>query len=316
MLFSFFSHWLQGSLKNESVEQELPLTEKSPGEQVHYTYPVKKVRVQPNIEIAYIDEGSPDAPVLLFIHGLAGGIPGWQKNIPVLRKQYRCIALDLPGHGLSAKGDFAYDMEFFTGVVLLFLDALGFEKVTIVGHSMGGQIAIILALKVPSRVSELILVSPAGIEPYTPIEKQTIINMTVAMSASGQAFTQYRMNYFMAFNHNPKHAGELVTQLPYTKEDAAMMSRLLVRAIESILLASVNRVLHRIRQRCLVLVGNEDQVSPYQYFHRQGFAEITKIEVAKIPYATLRIFSPCGHYVQYQRPRTFNKEVVQFLSNT
>lgn len=315
MLFDFVRHWLH-VWQERSVDQKMPLTEKDKGEQVRYPYPVKKVRVQQDVEIAYTDEGPPGAEVLLFIHGLAGGIPAWQKNIPLLSKSYRCIALDLPGHGLSTKGSFPYDMEFYTGMVLLFLDGLGLEKVTIAGHSMGGQIAVILALKEPRRVNKLILVSPSGIEPYTPTEKQTLINMTVAMAVSGQSFTQYRLNYLMAFKHDPEKAGTLVSQMAFFKDDGLLMSRLLVRGVESMLLASVNQVLHRIRQPCLVVVGNEDQVSPYQYFHRQNFAEITKVEVAKIPNAKLIILSPCGHYAPYQRARTFNKEVLHYLSTT
>ncbi|HEY0091138.1 MAG TPA: alpha/beta fold hydrolase, partial [Flavobacterium sp.] len=82
--------------------KNLPLSEKRNYDPVHYEFEIKKVLVE-GIEIAYIDEGNEENEVVIFIHGMGGAVPVWRKNIAVLKEDYRCIAVDLPGHGHSGK---------------------------------------------------------------------------------------------------------------------------------------------------------------------------------------------------------------------
>ena len=73
---------------------------------MNYSYPIQKTIVGDGIDLAYVQLGEGDQ-TLVFIHGFASHIPVWEHNLNILRKYYRCLALDLPGHGLSAKGDFS-----------------------------------------------------------------------------------------------------------------------------------------------------------------------------------------------------------------
>ena len=312
-MFSFINNWKNLWHPGGETAEKMPLTEKEPGEPVAYPYPVQKMQLDATLEIAYIDEGDRDANVLLFLHGIGSGIPVWVKNIPVLKKQFRCVALDLPGHGYSSKGEFSYTMAFYTGVVLSFIKKASLSQVTLVGHSMGGQIAILTALKEPGLISRLILIAPAGIEPYTPVEKQTLINLMAGVVASGQAFTKNRFNYLVGFCHNQEAAGELARHMAFFKADAAAFSKMMLRSVEAMLLESVNHELTSITQPCLVLVGRDDKVSPYQYLRGQEFVALIEREATKIPQSKLMVFAPCGHFVQYQRPKSFNKEVLEFL---
>ncbi len=312
-MFEFINAWKNAWNQNAGTSEKMPLTEKDPQEQVPYPYPVKKVRVSESVEIAYIDEGGSNAEVLLLVHGMGSGIPVWRKNIPELKKQYRCIALDLPGHGYSTKGDFPYNMDFYTGVLFSFIQKLSLPPLTLVGHSLGGLIVITAALREPNLVNKLVLVSPAGIEPYSPVEKQILINMTAGVVASGNAFTKNRFNQLVGFCNDPEAAGDLVKRMALFKDDAAAFGKMMLRSIESMLLESANHVLTQITQPCLMLVGKEDKVSPYQYFHQESFAEIVERETAKIPNSKLVVLSPCGHFVQYQRTKSFNKAVLEFL---
>ena len=206
-MFEFINTWKNAWNQNAGTSEKMPLTEKDSEEQVPYPYPVKKVRVSESVEIAYIDEGEQNTEVILFIHGMGSGVPVWRKNIPELKKQFRCIALDLPGHGYSSKGDFPYNMDFYTGVLFLFMQKLNLPPLTLVGHSLGGLIVITAALKEPTLIKKLLLVSPAGIEPYTPVEKQIIINMTAGVVASGNAFTKNRFNQLVGFCNDPEAVG-------------------------------------------------------------------------------------------------------------
>ncbi|HEU4718223.1 MAG TPA: alpha/beta fold hydrolase, partial [Bacteroidia bacterium] len=117
-------------------------------------------------------------PVLFFVHGLALDHVLWKYAIEYLRADFRCIAIDLPGHGASAgqrpeqAGNFT--MSFYAGIVRSCIEKLGLKDVTLAGHSMGAQISIITALQIPSLVQRLVLVSPAGIEKFIPEEAAKI----------------------------------------------------------------------------------------------------------------------------------------------
>lgn len=101
-------------------------------------------------------------PVVL-VHGLGGSTMLWQPNITALATGRRVIAVDLPGHGLSDKPPAAYSVTFFTEALGSFLDALGLERVALVGHSLGGHICLQLALEQPERVARLVLVDAGGL---------------------------------------------------------------------------------------------------------------------------------------------------------
>ncbi len=310
-MFDFLTSWAHLWHPSAAHSGKMPLTEKEPGEQVEYPYPLKKLRLSEALDIAYVDEGEGD--VLLFVHGMAGGIPSWVKNLSVLRKQFRCIALDLPGHGYSSRGDFPYTIAFYTGVVLAFMQKLGLTQVTLVGHSMGGQVAIHAGLKDPELIERLVLVAPSGIEPYTAPEKQMLINLAAGVVGSGNAFTYYRINYLLGFCNDSEAAGELIRRLAFFRNEAATFGKMLLRSVEAMLLESVNHVLDQLTQPCLVVVGKQDRVSPYQYLRAEDFPDIVAREARKLRRGKLLVVEPCGHFVQYQRPKSFNHAVLEFL---
>ena len=77
-----------------------------------YGVEVKTLKVKGDISLAYTDEGAGDETIV-FIHGLASYIPAWKKNTDVLKNNFRCIAIDLPGYGRSDKGNYEVSMEFY-----------------------------------------------------------------------------------------------------------------------------------------------------------------------------------------------------------
>ena len=97
----------------------------------------------------------------MLIHGFSGDLDNWLFNIDVLAESRPVYALDLPGHGGSSKvgGDLAMLAESVAGV----LRALGLARVHLCGHSLGGAVALKLALDEPSRIQSLSLIAPAGL---------------------------------------------------------------------------------------------------------------------------------------------------------
>jgi 3-oxoadipate enol-lactonase len=108
------------------------------------------------IRLAYQVSGPPDASPLVLLHALGEDATGWDAVAPVLAQSRRVYALDLRGHGRSSwPGD--YSLELMQADVLHFLDELGHGRVDLVGHSMGGIVAYLLASGYPQRLARLVL---------------------------------------------------------------------------------------------------------------------------------------------------------------
>lgn len=112
-------------------------------------------------ELSYLDSGS--GPAVLFIHGLTGSHRHWAHLVSALDTDYRIVAPDLFGHGASAKLMGDYSLGAHAATMRDLLDRLGIDRVTLVGHSFGGGIAIQFCYLFPERVERLVLVASGGL---------------------------------------------------------------------------------------------------------------------------------------------------------
>jgi len=113
--------------------------------------------------INYLRTGEEGAPPLVLIHGFGGDLNNWLFNQPALSDAHDVVALDLPGHGRSSKEVGAGDMAALAGALAAFLDAIGIGQTHLVGHSLGGALALHIAMQDPTRVAGLTLLAPAGL---------------------------------------------------------------------------------------------------------------------------------------------------------
>ncbi len=113
--------------------------------------------------VTYVEAGS--GPVLLLIHGMAGSIGNWQEVIEPLARHHTVVASDLPGHGASAPGAGDYSLGALAAGLRDLLVLLGHERATLVGHSLGGGIAMQFAYQFPEITERLVLVSSGGLGP-------------------------------------------------------------------------------------------------------------------------------------------------------
>ena len=124
------------------------------------TQPGQNVEVD-GVRLHYVEAGS--GPPLLLLHGLNGSTFGFRLLMPCLATHFRTIALDLMGFGYSERPQHRdYSLGAQARLVAGFLDALGIAKASVLGHSLGGAVAMHLALEFPERVDRLILVSSAS----------------------------------------------------------------------------------------------------------------------------------------------------------
>jgi pimeloyl-ACP methyl ester carboxylesterase len=112
-------------------------------------------------ELRFIDGGS--GPALLFVHGLLGSSHSWTPVVERLADDHRVLAPDLFGHGRSAKPVGDYSLGAHAGVLRDLLDRLGVDRVTLVGHSFGGGVAMQFCYLFPDRVDRLVLVAAGGL---------------------------------------------------------------------------------------------------------------------------------------------------------
>jgi pyruvate dehydrogenase E2 component (dihydrolipoamide acetyltransferase) len=114
--------------------------------------------------LRYLDLGSGDGPPIVFIHGFGGDLNAWMFNQPALAERHRTIAFDLPGHGGSTKAVAGpLGSSGLTADVERLLAALGIDRVHLVGHSMGGAIALSFAQFESERVASLTLIASVGL---------------------------------------------------------------------------------------------------------------------------------------------------------
>ncbi|HZD72145.1 MAG TPA: alpha/beta fold hydrolase [Actinomycetes bacterium] len=115
-------------------------------------------------DVHYVRAG--DGPVLVLIHGILGSRRSWEHLVSLLMRDFTVIAPDLLGHGDSAKPRGDYSLGAHAGRLRDLLDELGVERVTLVGHSLGGGVALEFAWLFPQRCERLVLVSSGGLGRY------------------------------------------------------------------------------------------------------------------------------------------------------
>lgn len=123
-------------------------------------FPAKLVRLRGH-DLSYVDTGS--GPAILFIHGLLGSHENWTHLVDRLDDDHRVVIPDLFGHGASAKPVGDYSLGSHAAILRDLMDHLGIQRVTLVGHSLGGGIAMQFCYLFPERVEALVLVATGGL---------------------------------------------------------------------------------------------------------------------------------------------------------
>jgi pimeloyl-ACP methyl ester carboxylesterase len=121
-----------------------------------------------DVRLAYRTWGDPDGAPVVLLHGLAGSSATWEETGQALGAEWRVYAVDLRGHGESDWPE-EYSFELMRDDVLGFLDELDLDRVGLVGHSMGGVVAYLLAQDYPDRVERLVLEETPPPYPREPV---------------------------------------------------------------------------------------------------------------------------------------------------
>jgi len=259
-----------------------------------------------DIETNYHDTGG-DGPAVVFLHGSGPGVSAWtnwKRVIPVLEGRFRLIAPDLPGFGFTErKPDLRYDMKLWSKHLIAFLDALGLTRVSLVGNSFGGSLALAVAARTPERFDRLVLMG-------TPCD--TFL-MTPGLAA-GWDYTPSREAMRSTMSHFPFDPAAITDELVEDRYQASLIPgaqeglRNLLAAPnpdgETELSGVPEKIAASIALPTLILHGREDRVIPVEMGLRLGRA---------MPNAQFHMFGRCGHWVQAERFDDFVALTARFL---
>jgi pimeloyl-ACP methyl ester carboxylesterase len=281
-------------------------------DEIEYGHPVQTVMVR-NIKVGYIDQGQGD--VLLLVHGLGSNAKGWSRNIDELARDHRVIAVDLPGYGYSDKGYYQYSLEFYAQVLKEMLEGLGIDKATFMGHSMGGQIAMVAALDYPDIVDRLVLISPAGFEKFTDGEGDWMRKAVSAEFVKDTTIRGIAVNLKSNFHDAPEEADFMITDRIQVRgaRDFENYCYAVSLNVGAMLDRPVLDDLEKIDKPTLVLFGENDNLIPNRFLHGGRTAEIAQQGVDRLPDARLVLIPECGHFVQFEKPDETNAAVKDFL---
>ena len=250
------------------------------------------------------------SPVLL-AHGFGEFLEIWSFNLEPLSQHCLVYAFDFPGHGLSEKPRVDYTAAFTTEFIIDFMQTLGIEHASLVGHSAGGLACLNVAINFPEKVDKLVLVDSGGLGDEVPILYrlatlpvlgEVIIKPTIKAGIS--------RGIKRAF-YNPDIVKEdwidlncQYLQMHGAKE--AMLS--IIRNSASLSGPRPGLVmtdkLHLVKSPTLIIHGADDPVVPVG--NAQNATNL-------IPNSKLEVFANCGHCPHIEKAAEFNEAVISFL---
>lgn len=256
----------------------------------------------------YVQRGTTGRAVVL-IHGLMSSTEEWAQNIDALAQAHRVWAIDLIGFGYSSRiVEAKYSLKSMARSVREFLDAEGIARAHVVGHSLGGAVALQLAHDAPGRIDKLVLIDPAAfIFPWL-----RVVRMAARVPYLPRALVELMLS-------NPRvHEAALRNALgdPARLDRRALAARLRasqVRGTRQALLAMARspeiaanpEELDRVAMPALVLWGERDNVLPLEHGRRLA---------GKLPNARLVVIQDAGHVPNEEFPETVNSLVIDFLN--
>jgi pimeloyl-ACP methyl ester carboxylesterase len=260
-----------------------------------------------------LDTGATDParPVLLFLHGWSSNWQIFLLNIPAFMDSHRVVALDLPGFGASELPREPISIQGYARVVDALCSALGIERVSVVGNSMGGFIGAELALSYGTRVDRLVLVSAAGLSteelPQRPLlAAAQVVKAGLPMAWRFESSVVHRPRLRRAAMQFVVRYPEKLS-VPLTQELVLSFGKPgFVDALRAIFRYAYRDRLPQIEIPVLIVWGQFDLLVPvgdaFRYARLIG------------PNARVEIFDDTGHAPMLERPTRFNTLLRAFLA--
>jgi len=257
-------------------------------------------------------------PLLVLVHGIAGTADVWREVLPELAEKHSVIALDLLGHGESAKPRGDYSLGAYASGLRDLIVALGYERATLIGHSLGGGVAMQFSYQFPERCERLALVSSGGLGPEVhPLIRAAAIPgsdwVLPFISRPGMA----GVGSFLrdTLGRVGLRVGSDVTEFArgwVSLADAETRSAFL-NTVRTIIDPAGQRVSARDRLYLAadvptqIIWGAKDRIIPVRHGHEAH---------EQMPNSRLAVFEASGHFPQLDDPRRFVRTIESFMAET
>jgi len=267
-------------------------------------------------DVAYRVAGR--GPVVVLIHGMAGSSHTWRDVIPLLARDYTVIAPDLPGHGASDETAGDYSLGAHASALRdLIGGALGIERATFVGQSLGGGVAMQLAYQFPELCERLVLVGSGGLgrEVNRVLRLLALPAAEYVMPALCPRFVSERGDRVMArlrdFGIRVPHLAEMWSA--YASLCEPDKRRAFIRTLRAVIdpggqaVSATNRLYLAAAAPTLIAWGDRDAIIPVE--HAYAAHEL-------MPGSRLEIFEGAGHFLHAEQPGRFAELLGDFIQST
>ena len=255
----------------------------------------------------YTVQGQRELPVVLFLHGFMGSSADFDTVMTCLANQFCCLAVDLPGHGntIIEGENTLYTMPQTANAIVSWLNHLNIPQCFLVGYSMGGRLALYLALHFPQHFPKVVLESASpGLR--TKAERAARLKHDRALADQIEAAFPSFLSYwysqplFHALRHHPVF---MQVQERRSHNHPALLATSL-RYLSTGLQPSLWERLQHHTQPLLLLAGEDDR----------KFCTINQAMADCCPTAQLRIIPACGHVLHLEQPNAFTYALQTFFS--
>lgn len=263
----------------------------------------------PNGETTRLYDTGGQRSALVLVHGLGNSLEIWDRVAPRLASSFRLIAFDLPGFGAASRPDARYDGPFFATQIIALLDALGLERATLIGNSLGAGAILHVSALAPHRIMRAVLAAPGGIGRRTNPMMRAAALPLVGGWLTRPTPANNRMTLQLALHDRRNMTADLLHNFNRYAAVAGS-ARAFVRSLQSGVTLTRSRDSAKVRALAaafpapaLVIWGRQDRVFPAAY----------AVEAADIiPDAQLTLIDACGHYPQWEQPEAFAAAVEAF----
>jgi len=278
--------------------------------------PILEYRTVHGYRRAFVHAGS--GPAVLLVHGIGDSSETWRALFPLLARNHTVIAPDLLGHGRSDKPRADYSVAAFANGLRDLMGVLGIERATVVGHSLGGGVAMQFAYQFPEKCERLVLVSSGGVgrEVHPALRLVSLPNADLALHLlrlpgtrlAGRAVAAVTKTLGTAIGHDSDDLLRVFEALPDTTSRSAFIRTL--RAVvdwRGQVVTMLDRCYLGRGLPTLVIWGGRDPVIP---------AEHALALHAALPGSQLEIFADAGHFPHHTDPARFIAVLQDFLATT